>query len=419
MVIGGGMAGMTAALELGNQGFVTHLVEREGELGGNLQHLHYQLDGSNPQAKLRATIDEVSSHPNIRLRLNSKVTQVDGFYGNFESKVANGSGEEEIVRHGVIIVATGAQERKPTEYLYGEDPSVMTQNELEGKLADGDPSVKNLKRVVMIQCVGSREPDRPWCSRICCSHAVKNSLKIKEQSPDAEVYVLYRDLRTYGLREKYYGEAREKGVRFLRYDTDRKPTVAKAGDRFQVTTFDRMLNREVMLDADLVVLSTGIVPNEDSDDQGQMLKCSLSQEKFFLEAHMKLRPVDFQTDGVFMCGLAHWPKSVDESISQACATASRAATILSQEELDLEGAVSSVIDANCDGCAYCVEPCPADAITLLEYVSDGAVKKTIEVNVSLCKGCGSCQATCPKKGVEIKHFKLEQIEAMINAALER
>jgi heterodisulfide reductase subunit A len=279
--------------------------------------------------------------------------------------------------------------------------------------------MKNLKRVVMIQCVGSREPDRPWCSRICCSHAVKNSLKLKELSPDTEVYVLYRDIRTYGTREKYYGEARDQGVRFLRYDTDRKPEVEKNGDGLRVTTFDRMLNREVKLDADMVVLSTGIIPNEDSDDQGQMLKCSLSQEKFFLEAHMKLRPVDFQTDGVFMCGLAHWPKSVDESISQACATASRAATILSQEELELEGAVSAVIDANCDGCAYCVEPCPADAITLFEYMSDGAVKKTIEVNESLCKGCGSCQATCPKKGVEIKHFKLEQIEAMINAALER
>ncbi len=417
LVIGGGMAGMTAALELANQGFDVHLVEKSKRLGGNLRNVYFLLGGADPQAALARTIEQVTAHPRIRLHLESRLTALSGFYGNFESTIGNGSGDE-TVRHGVILVATGARERRPTECLYGEEDAVLTQKELEAALTSGDPRTERLKSVVMIQCVGSRQPDRPWCSRICCSHAVKNSLKLKELNPETEVYVLYRDIRTYGLRERYFGQARARGVRFLRYDVDSKPVVEKVGDQIQVTTYDRMLNRHVRLAADLVVLSTGIVPHDDAADLAKMLKVSQGQEKFFLEAHMKLRPVDFATEGVFMCGLAHWPKAVDESIAQAGAAASRAATILAQEELELEGSVSTVYDPNCDGCAYCVAPCPYDAITLLEYMSDGAVRKTVEVNESLCKGCGSCQATCPKQGIFIKHFRLEQIEAMVNAALQ-
>jgi heterodisulfide reductase subunit A len=418
LVIGGGIAGMTAALELANQGFEVHLVEKEDRLGGNLHNIHYLLGDCDPQRHLAKIVDDVTGHPKIRLHMRGKLTEVGGFYGNFESRISGDSGDV-TVTHGIIIVATGAKERKPAEYLYGENDRILTQNELEKKLAAGDGVVRGLKSVVMIQCVGSREPDRPWCSRICCSHAVKNSLKIKELSPDTQIHVLYRDIRTYGHREKHYGLAREKGVRFQRYDTDKKPLVEKNGDGLHVSVYDRMLNRDVEIGADLVVLSTGIVPHEEAEELAKMLKISQTQEKFFLEAHMKLRPVDFATDGVFMCGLAHWPKSVDEAISQAGATASRAATILSQEELELEGAVSSVLDANCDGCAYCVDPCPVDAITLIEYVSDGSVKKTVDVNKSLCKGCGSCMATCPKQGVHVWHYKLEQLEAMIEAALAR
>jgi heterodisulfide reductase subunit A len=417
LVLGGGMSGMTAALDLAHQGFEVHLVEREDRLGGNLRNVHYLLGQGDPQERLSRTIDAVTGHPGIHLHLASRLTEVSGFYGNFESKIVNGAGEQ-VVEHGVVIVATGAKERTPGEYLYGEESGVLTQKELETALAGGVPRFRKLESVVMIQCVGSREPERPWCSRICCSHAVKNALKLKELNPGTEVYVLYRDIRTYGTREQHYGRARAAGVRFLRYDVDRKPEVAKAGDRYRVTTFDRMLNRQVCLEADLVVLSTGIVPRDDAAELARMLKVSQSREKFFLEAHMKLRPVEFATEGVFMCGLAHWPKSVDESVAQAGAAAAKATTILSQDELDLEGAVSTVEDANCDGCAYCVAPCPYDAITLLEYMSDGAVRKTVEVNESLCKGCGSCQATCPKQGIFVKHFRLEQIEAMVNAALE-
>jgi heterodisulfide reductase subunit A len=418
LVIGGGMAGMTAALELATQGFEVHLVEQDNRLGGNLLNLHYLLDGSDPQAHLSKTVDAVTSHPKIHMHMESKVTEVGGYYGNFESKIQTNS-VEETIHHGVVILAAGAEERKPTEYLYGEEERVLTQQELEARLASGDPGLEKTKSVVMIQCVGSRAPDRPWCSRICCSHAVKNSLKIKELSPATQVYVLYRDIRTYGLREQYYGLARQKGVRFLRYDENRKPVVKRNGEPLRVAVHDQMLDRDVAIDADLVVLSTGIVPRDGTENLAKMLKVSQSQEGFFLEAHMKLRPVDFQTDGVYMCGLAHWPKAVDEAIAQAGATASRAATILSQDELELEGTVSTVVDANCDGCAYCVDPCPADAITLIEYMSAGAIRKTVEVNASLCKGCGSCQATCPKQGINVKHFTLDQIQAMVDAALER
>ncbi len=426
LVVGGGMAGMTSAIELADQGFRVHLVEKEKRLGGNLRDIHYLLEGEDPHSNLETTIRQTLDHPGITVHFESKVGKVEGFYGNFESTI-NGPAGERRVQHGAIVVATGARERKPTEYLYGQSSRVMTQRELEAKLAAATGlteqhksklDIGGLESVVMIQCVGSREPERPWCSRICCSHAVKNALKLKEIRPDLQVYVLYRDIRTYGLREEYYGRAREKGVRFLRYDQDKKPVVENGADRLKVSVFERMLNREIRIDADLVVLSTGIVPNEDNDELGQMMKISLSQEKFFLEAHMKLRPVDFATDGIFMAGMCHWPKTVDESIIQACGAASRAATILSCQEIQLEGTVSHVIDANCDGCAYCVDPCPFDAITLIEYMSDGNVRKTVDVNESLCKGCGNCQATCPKKGIEVGNFKPSQIEAMVEAALE-
>ncbi|MBN1442344.1 MAG: FAD-dependent oxidoreductase [Planctomycetes bacterium] len=414
LIIGGGLAGMTAALELGNQGFLVHLVEKESELGGNLRHIHYLFNGADPQSHLQKTIEQVRQHPKIHLHLDSRVIKVDGFYGNFESTIATESTEETVL-HGAIIVATGAEERRPTEYLYGEWDRVLTQTELEERIVAGAFAARN---VVMIQCVGSREPERPWCSRVCCSQAIKNALKIKELSPDTGVFVLYRDIRTYGFREQYYTEARRRGVRFIRYDPERKPVVEKNGDRLRVQVHDPMLNQELRLDADILALSTGIVPRSDSDDISKMLKISLGQENFFLEAHMKLRPIDCATDGIFVAGLCHWPKAVDESIIQAGGAASRAATILAQKEMELGGSISEVIDANCDGCAYCIDPCSFHSITLIEYALNGTVKKTVEVNESLCKGCGTCQATCPKGGIEIRHFRPRQIETMVDAILQ-
>jgi heterodisulfide reductase subunit A len=416
LVIGGGIGGMTSALELATQGFETHLVERSGELGGMMTRLHYLIDGEDPSDKLAQAIAQVEDHPLIKVHTNCEVESVGGSLGNFETLLTSNleDGKSEAVKHGVIVVATGAEEYQPTEYLYGDDERVMTQLELEEKLGTGDIDAET---VVMIQCVGSREDDRPYCSRICCTHAIKNALKIKERSPDANVYILYRDIRTYGFRESYYSLARDKGIIFLRYDKDRKPEVSKGAERLGVIVHDQMLDIDVELPADLVILSTASIPPADSDELGKKLKVPLTKDNFFLEAHMKLRPVDFASDGMFLAGTAHAPKTVDESIIQALGAAGRASTILSKDTIILEAAISEVIDANCDGCAYCIDPCPYDAFTLIEYMHKGAVKKTVQRDPSACKGCGVCQATCPKEGIRINHFRLDQLSAMVEALL--
>jgi heterodisulfide reductase subunit A len=269
----------------------------------------------------------------------------------------------------------------------------------------------------MIQCVGSRDKERPYCSRVCCAEAIKNALKIKELSPHTHVYVLYRDIRTYGFKEEYYTRARKLGVAFVRYEEDRKPEVASNGQGLQVTVFDQTLGMPFTIAADTVVLSAGIQPHEDNKQLAQLIKVPLNSEGFFLEAHMKLRPVDFMTDGAFLCGLAHSPKNIEETILQAQAAAARASTILSRDSIELEGNISHVVDASCDGCAYCVDTCPYKAISMVEYMWQGGVKKVVETNDSSCKGCGCCQATCPKNGIFVYGFTLAEIEAQIHAAL--
>jgi heterodisulfide reductase subunit A len=270
----------------------------------------------------------------------------------------------------------------------------------------------------MIQCVGARDEKYPNCSRICCGEAVKNALKVKELNPEAKVTVLYKDIRTYGFAEDYYREAAEKGVTFIRYDDNNKPVVTNDGGKLHVSVTEPIVNRKFSFEPDLLVLSAATHPNPDNEAINKMLKVPLTKDKFFLEAHMKLRPVDFMTEGVFLCGLAHGPKYIDESISQALGAVARATTILSKDELEIEPTTSFVVDENCDGCAYCVDPCPYKAITLLEYARDGSIKKTVEVNEALCKGCGVCQATCPKKGIFIRRFRLDQLAAMVDAILE-
>jgi heterodisulfide reductase subunit A len=268
----------------------------------------------------------------------------------------------------------------------------------------------------MIQCVGSRDAEHPYCSRVCCSEAIKNALRIKTISPQTHVYVLYRDIRTYGLKETYYTQARQQGVAFIRYHQERKPEVTGNGHGLQVSVFDETLGITILIPADLVVLSAGIEP-QSTHELAQLLKVPLTSEGFFLEAHMKLRPVDFMTDGIFLCGLAHSPKCIDESILQAQAAAARAGTILAQDSIEMEANISEVVETNCDGCAYCVDTCPYKAITLLDYMWQGSIKKVVETNEAMCKGCGCCQATCPKKGVLIRGFTLDQIQAQIHAAL--
>jgi heterodisulfide reductase subunit A len=413
IVIGGGLSGMTAALEMAKQGFEVHLIEKEKELGGNLRKLHYVLSekGEDPQSILKNLTGKVMSNDKIKVHLGTTLKTIEGFMGNFTSTLS----DDTEIKHGTVIVATGGNEYKPTEYLYGQDDRVMTQMELEGKLTTNGIKPET---VVMIQCVGSRIEERPYCSRICCADAIKNALKIKEKSPDADIIVLYKDIRSYGFKEDYYREAGEKGVRFIRYDDENKPEVVKEGNDLVVKIKDPILGDIITVKPDLLALSAATLPQPDNEDLAKMLKVPLSKDKFFLEAHMKLRPVDFATEGVFLCGLAHSPKFIDESISQACGAVSRAATILSSEVMELEPTISEVIDANCDGCAYCIDPCPYNALELIEYMRNGNVKKTVQRNEASCKGCGVCMATCPKQGIIVRGFKLEQLGAMVDAALE-
>jgi heterodisulfide reductase subunit A len=415
LVIGGGLSGMSAALEIAEQGYEVHLVEKEKQLGGNLQRIHFLFNGERPQEQLNSLIERVKGDNKVHLYTGTKISNIEGFFGNFKTKLLSNGNVEKEIDHGVVIVATGAQEYKPTEYLYGEDERVITQLELENKLVNGN---FNAKTVVMIQCVGSRDDERPYCSRVCCSEAVKNALKIKEINPATNVFVLYRDMRTYGFRESYYSKARQMGVIFIRYEEDKKPQVVKQNGALKVSLVDPILNMPVAINTDLLVLSAATIPHPENKDLAQMLKIPLDQDNFFLEAHMKLRPVDFATEGVFLCGLAHSAKSIEESIAQACGAAARASTILSKDSIELEANISQMIDENCDGCAYCIDPCPYKAITLIEYMKDGAIKKTVEVDETACKGCGVCQATCPKKGIFVRGFKIEQISAMVDAALE-
>ncbi|NNG17318.1 MAG: FAD-dependent oxidoreductase [Gemmatimonadales bacterium] len=416
VVVGGGMAGMTAALNLADQGFPVHLVEQGKELGGNLRHVHRLLHGADPQQRLAQTVQRVTSHPRIHLYLESTLASVDGSVGNFRSTITcNGRHSE--VAHGVAIIATGASEHQPTEYLYGQHPRVLTQRELEASIATDDPELQKLASVVMIQCVGSRDEVHPYCSRVCCAQAVKNAIALKEIHPDIAVQVLYRDIRTYGLLEEFYTHARRLGVRFIRYEEQQKPQVTATNGHLQVSTVDPVLDAVLGIDCDLLVLAPAIVPRGDAEEVGKLFKVALNQDKFFLEAHMKLRPVDFATEGVFMCGLAHSPKSVEESIAQAQAAAAKAATILSQDEIALDATISELVDDNCDGCAYCIDPCPFNALTLIEYMYNGNIKKAVDRDAALCKGCGVCQATCPKQGIFIRNFRLDQLSAMVDAAL--
>lgn len=410
LVIGGGLSGMTAALELARQGFETHLVEKDGKLGGHLNHIHYLLGSEDPQDQLRSIIEEVCENGKIHVYLNSEISDVEGYVGNFKTTLSC-DGQRKEINHGVVIVATGAEEYRPTEYLYGVNQRVLTQRELEEKLSGGRFDAKT---VVMIQCVGSRNDVRPYCSRICCSQAVKNALKIKELSPETDVYVLYKDVRTYGFIEDYYREAASKGVLFINYDDENKPKVIQEDGNLKVIVWEPVIKAWIPVKADLLALSVATIPNPNNEHTAKMLKVPLSHDGFFLEAHMKLRPVDFATDGIFLCGLAHWPKSIEESIAQACAAAARAITILSKEALEVEGAIANVDEDLCSGCKFCEPVCDYGAIKV-EEVNGKLGAHVIE---ALCKGCGVCGSTCPSKAITMFHFTDDQILAQVRAVLK-
>ena len=412
LVLGGGVAGMTAALSLAQQGFPVHIAEKSGELGGIANRLRYTLDGAEVRVRVKALAARVREHPLIAVYTNAEVREVRGYLGNFTTLLALGEhGQELEIDHGVIIVATGAREWHPTEYLYGADERVVTLLDLEREIASGGPLVRRARNVVFIQCVGSRDDERPYCSRVCCRHSVKLALKLKEFSPDINVYVFYRDMRTYGLWEEWYRLARERGVRFLRYDPESRPQVSVDHDTgtLRVVGDDRDQGRGVAIAADIVALAAATVPGEDNPAISKLLKVPLTSDGFFLEAHMKLRPVDFARDGVFLCGLAHAPKALDEAVAQAQAAASRAACLLAQKALEVPGAVAQVQADRCSGCGLCEAVCPFGAIDI-----DGEARVAV-VNEALCKACGACSAACWPGAIDLQGFSNEQILAMIEA----
>ncbi len=409
LVIGAGLAGMTAALSLAEQGFDAYIVEKEETLGGNLKNLRFSLSGYDPQALLRETIDKVTNNRRIQVLSGAEVTELSGYVGNFKSTVRQGDREIEL-EHGAIIVAAGASEHKPTEYLYGRNPRVLTQSEFDERLAGNGEDVRRLKSVVMIQCVGSRDEERPYCSRVCCGHAIKNALKLKELNPDAAIFVLYRDVRTYGFRERAYREAREKGVVFLRYEEDQKPAVSEKGGKPEIEVSDAVLGEKLILEADYLVLSTGIVA-AGNDDLAKTLKVPLTSDGFFLEAHAKIRPLDFATDGIYVCGLAHSPQHVEESIVQGNGAAIRAVTLLAKERLISKAEIVRVNEKLCTGCGICVSVCPYDAREI-----DDETKKA-KILYVVCQGCGACAAACPNGATVQNIFERQQILEMVDSAI--
>ncbi|MGB6873852.1 MAG: CoB--CoM heterodisulfide reductase iron-sulfur subunit A family protein [Dehalococcoidia bacterium] len=415
MVIGGGVAGMSAALNLANQGFEVHLVEKEPKLGGRLLKLNRIFTiNKDPSELVESIVKAVEGHSKIRLHMPAVVKAASGYIGNFDISVDEG-GKEVSFKAGVIIVATGAQVLKPELYRYGELANVLTQLDLEQRLKDGE--LGEFQNVVMINCVGARIPERPYCSRVCCMTAIKNAALMKEINPEAKVYVLYRDLMTYGVEfEEYYREAKEAGVRFIRYTPSKLPQVIGAERVELVRVYDELMDMELELPCDLLVLATPLIPNDDNEELSRMLKVPIGDGGFFLEAHVKLRPVEFATDGVYVGGSCRWPADIRESITQGYAAASEAAIPLRQGLVKVEAITATVDPKICKGCGTCALVCPFDAIELKESEIRGLEGKIVsEVNTALCKGCGLCAAACPNGAIQQRGFTDMQLLSMVNA----
>lgn len=417
LVVGGGVAGMTSAHTLAEQGYETYLIERASDLGGVANRLHYTLEGMDVQSFVKDLKKKVYRHPKIHAITDAAITHVDGYVGNFATTVKT-KGRVRTIKHGAAIIATGAVEYRPTEYLYGQNDRVMTLLEMEGKIAKQDQALLAADSVVMIQCVGCRNEDRNYCARVCCSGAMKNALKLKSMKPEVDIYVLFRDIRTYGFREDYYRAASNQDVKFIRYEPEDKPqveAVEEGGRSFiRVTAFDPILGKKLALDVDAVALAAAVIPTPGSSELARMFKVPLGPDGFFQEAHAKLRPVDFAAEGVYLCGTAQYPKHLSETITQSYGAAGRALALLSRDTVVASGAVCEVAAVDCVSCGACISVCTYGAI---EFVDTPRGKKA-KVNAVLCKGDGLCNAKCPTGAITLSHYTDGEVFNQIDAALE-
>ena len=413
LIVGGGIAGMTSALSIAKQGHEVHIVEKNKDLGGMARRLHTILEGLDVQTYVEDLVREVYRHPLIHVAHEATIKEVNGYIGNFTTVIET-EGRIKEIKHGASVLAIGAEEYKPTEYLYGQNENVFTHMQVGEEIAKGNEAIINAETLVMIQCVGSRCEERNYCSRVCCSHSIKNALKLKKLNPDMRIYILFRDMRTYGFREDFYREAADQGVMFIRYTPEDPPQVeatqAEGKDVIRVTIPDPILGQRLELDADVLSLAAAVIPSEATLELASMFKVALSPDQFFKEAHVKLRPVEFATDGVFLCGTAHYPKHIPETINQAYGAAGRALTLLSKDTVVTSGTVAKIDPESCVGCLTCLPLCPYEAI------SYNARQRICQVNPILCKGCGNCAAACPSHSAKLRGYKPEQLLVQIEAA---
>jgi heterodisulfide reductase subunit A len=413
LVVGGGISGMATARSLARQGYETHIVEKNSRLGGQALDLYRTAGGDDVQEKLAAMVKEIEADKRIRVHLDTEISHVEGFVGSFKSMLSR-NGQTEALEHGIAIVATGGTPYQPSEYHYGQDARILTSLELDRKFIEQDDSLKKLDTAVFIQCVGSREPQRPYCSRVCCTHSVDNALHLKQLNPEMNVFILYRDMRTYGEKEALYKEARKQGVIFIRYTLEDKPRVEIRGEKLLVTVTDPLIERRVEIETDLLTLASAVIPNRD-EKLANFFKVPLNDDGFFVERHAKLGPSEFSTDGVFLCGLAHYPKPIDESVAQAQAAASRAVTLLAQKKIFTSGTVAETDPRLCSQCGVCVSVCPYAAPT---FAAEGPFAGKAQINPVLCKGCGLCVASCRSGAIHLKGFDNDQVFAQIFALNE-
>jgi heterodisulfide reductase subunit A-like polyferredoxin len=413
LVIGGGVAGMEAAIGVAEQGFQAYLVEKTNALGGAARRLRSTWRGERISEYVQGLVERVKKHPGIQLFMETEVKETSGILGNFTSTLVPQNGKDSPVNvdHGATIIATGGQEYRPSEYLYGKHPGVLTHLDLDEAVIRGDEQVKKAQTAVFIQCVGSRIPERPYCSKICCTHSLESAVKLKELNPDMNVFILYRDVRSYGFREDLYREARKRGVLFVRYELDRLPELSSSAEgSLSLKVIDHVLGRPIQIAPDLVILASAVLPAENKK-LFELFKVPVNKEGFLIEAHAKLRPVDFASEGIFMAGLAHYPKPIDESITQAKAAVARAMTILSKEGIFVGGVVASVNSDKCAACLTCVRTCPYGAPSIGE-------EGYAIIDPAACRGCGACVAECPGKAIALKHFTDEQLLAKTDALFQ-